>query len=50
MLSFPTQFFPQSFDMGVHSAGSALIVISPNPVQKLFPAEYLSGIFHEKKQ
>lgn len=35
--------FTETFDMYVHGAGVAYILIAPDVVQKLFPGEYLVG-------
>lgn len=36
--------------MCIDRAGGSLKLIAPNPVQKLVPAEYLSGIGHEEME
>ena len=44
MLALIAQFLPQGFDMGIDRPCCSLKVVAPNPVKKLFSAEYLAGI------
>lgn len=50
MLALIAQFLPQGFDMGIDRPCCSLKVVAPNPVKKLFSAEYLAGIAHEEIQ